>query len=30
MEKSFTFEEFVSDPKKPIQYTEDVKWFLPS
>lgn len=25
MEKSFTFEEFVSDPKKPVPYTEDVK-----
>ncbi len=25
MEKSYTFEEFVSDPKKPVPYTEDVK-----
>ncbi|GAB5400188.1 MAG: CocE/NonD family hydrolase [Aureisphaera sp.] len=24
-EKSFTFEEFVSDPKKPVPYTEDIK-----
>jgi putative CocE/NonD family hydrolase len=25
MEKSLTFEEFVSDPKKPVPYTEEVK-----
>ncbi len=24
-EKSFTFEEFVSDPKKPVPYSEDIK-----
>ncbi|MAM28413.1 MAG: X-Pro dipeptidyl-peptidase [Flavobacteriaceae bacterium] len=24
-EKSYTFEEFVSDPKKPVPYTEDIK-----
>jgi uncharacterized protein len=24
-EKSYTFEEFISDPKKPVPYTEDIK-----
>lgn len=24
-EKSFTFEEFISDPKKPVPYSEDIK-----
>ncbi len=24
-EKSFTFEEFISDPKKPVSYSEDIK-----
>ncbi|TDI70139.1 MAG: CocE/NonD family hydrolase [Bacteroidetes bacterium] len=29
-EKSYTFEEFISDPKKPVPYTEDIKMvFLP-